>query len=70
MMAMHDLNQVALVADQVALMVAGQIQRVGPPNDVLIPDVISAAYETTVEIIYHPVTGAPIIFPGEIVNSK
>jgi iron complex transport system ATP-binding protein len=70
MMALHDLNLVALVADQVALMIAGQIQRVGSPNDVLIPDVISAAYETPVEIIYHPVTGAPIIFPGEILNSK
>ncbi len=70
MMAMHDLNLVSFFADKVALLVDGQVICVGSPQDVIRAEHISAAYQTPVEIISHPVTGAPIIFPRGVLNHK
>jgi iron complex transport system ATP-binding protein len=63
MMAMHDLNLVSFFADKVALLVDGQLICSGPPQEVIQAKNISEAYQTSVEIVSHPVTGAPIIFP-------
>ncbi len=63
MMAMHDLNLVSFFADKVALLVDGHLVCSGTPQDVIRAENISEAYQTPVEIISHPVTGAPIIFP-------
>ena len=63
MMAVHDLNLVSFVADKVALLVNGEIKIFGTPQEVITAENISKAYQTPVEIISHPVTGAPIIFP-------
>ncbi len=68
MMAMHDLNLVSFFADKVALLVDGQVICVGTPQDVIRAEYISTAYQTPVEIITHPVTGAPIIFPQGVLN--
>ena len=62
-MAMHDLNLVSFFADKVALLVDGELNNLGTPQEVIRAEYISAAYQTPVEIISHPVTGAPIIFP-------
>jgi iron complex transport system ATP-binding protein len=62
-MAMHDLNLVSFFADQVALLVDGRLICSGSPQDVIQADYISEAYQTPVEIVSHPATGAPIIFP-------
>jgi len=70
MMAMHDLNLVSFFADKVALLVDGQLICSGTPQDVLQTDNISKAYQTPVEIISHPVTGAPIIFPQGTLNQS
>lgn len=70
MMALHDLNLVSFIADRVALIVAGKLQSVGTPRDVLTSENISQAYQTPVEIVSHPVTGAPIIFPQGIVKQE
>jgi iron complex transport system ATP-binding protein len=61
--AMHDLNLVSFIADKVALIVNKELEYIGTPQEVLRADYISAAYQTPVEIVKHPVTGAPIIFP-------
>jgi cobalamin transport system ATP-binding protein len=66
LMALHDLNLVSLVADKVALLVEGELRCLGTPRDVLRAEHISVAYRTPVEIIHHPVTGAPIIFSQEV----
>lgn len=66
--AMHDLNLVSLVADKVALMVDGTLREVGAPQEVLRAEWISEAYQTPVEVISHPETGAPIIFPRDVLN--
>jgi len=63
MMAMHDLNQVSGTADRVALLVDGQLQAVGAPDQVLTPEYILSAYRTEVEVLDHPRTGVPFIVP-------
>jgi len=70
MMALHDLNLVSFVADRVALIVAGKLQCVGTPPEVLSSENISQAYQTPVDIVPHPETGAPIIFPQGIVKQN
>ena len=70
MMALHDLNLVSFVADQVALIVNGQLQCMGTPPEVLSSENISQAYQTPVDIVSHPKTGSPIIFPQGIVNEE
>lgn len=67
-MAMHDLNLVSFLADRVALLVDGELKSLGAPKEVIRAEYISAAYQTPVEIVSHPVTGAPIIFPQGILD--
>jgi iron complex transport system ATP-binding protein len=68
MVAMHDLNLVSFFADQVALMLDGQLVCIGSPSEVIQEDYISDAYQTAVEIVSHPVTGAPVIFPKKVLD--
>ena len=63
LMALHDLNLVSFYADKVALWVQGELKALGTPQEVIRAEQISAAYRTPVEVIPHPVSGAPIIFP-------
>jgi iron complex transport system ATP-binding protein len=63
LMALHDLNLVSFFADKVALLVNGELRNLGTPQEVIRAEDISAAYRTPVEVVPHPVTGAPIIFP-------
>lgn len=69
-MAMHDLNLVSHFADKVALLVDGELKGLGTPQEVICVEQISAAYQTPVEIISHPVTGAPIIFPQGMLDQS
>lgn len=68
MMAMHDLNLVSFFADKVALLVNGRLICYGTPQKVIQADFISEAYQTPVEIVSHPITGVPIIFPQGVLN--
>ena len=68
MMAMHDLNLVSFFADKVALLVNGEMKCFGTPMEVIKAEQISAAYQTPVEILLHPITGVPIIFPQEVIH--
>jgi iron complex transport system ATP-binding protein len=63
LMALHDLNLVSFFADKVALLVDGELSCLGTPQEVIRAEHISTAYRTPVEVVAHPVTGAPIIFP-------
>ena len=63
LMAMHDLNLVSFYADKAALIVRGRIRELGTPQQVIRAEHISAAYQTPVDIVPHPITGAPLIFP-------
>jgi iron complex transport system ATP-binding protein len=68
LMAMHDLNLVSFFADKVALLVDGRLICTGNPQEVIRADYISQAYQTQVEVISHPISGAPIIFPQAVLN--
>ena len=70
LMAVHDLNLVSFFADKVALLVGGELITFGTPQEVICAENISEAYQTPVEIIPHPVTGAPIIFPQGALDKK
>lgn len=70
LVTLHDLNQAALYADRVALMVGGTILAVGPPEAVLTAETLSAAYETTVSVSRHPVHGTPLIAPVAGANGR
>jgi iron complex transport system ATP-binding protein len=70
LVAMHDLNLVSFFADKVALLENGSMECLGTPQEVIQAENISAVYNTPVEIVNHPVTGAPIIFPQGVLNQK
>jgi ABC-type cobalamin/Fe3+-siderophores transport system ATPase subunit len=64
LMVLHDLNLVALYADRVALLVDGRLRAVGTPMEVITPSHLTEAYQVPVQVIPHPDSGAPLIFPG------
>lgn len=63
LIALHDLNLAARTADRIALMVAGRIQAVGTPAEVLTPERISEAYSWPVQVVKNPLSGGPLVLP-------
>ncbi|MEW6029329.1 MAG: heme ABC transporter ATP-binding protein [Chloroflexota bacterium] len=63
LLALHDLNLAARYADRVALMVAGKIEAIGTPAEVLKPELISQAYGWPVQVVEHPFAGGPLVLP-------
>jgi iron complex transport system ATP-binding protein len=63
LMVLHDLNLAGLYADRVALLVDGQLQAVGSPNEVLTEANLSRVYQIPVRVIPHPEYGSPLILP-------
>ena len=63
MLALHDLNLAARYADRVALMVAGRLQAVGNPREVLQAELISQAYCLPVQVVEHPFMDSPLVLP-------
>jgi iron complex transport system ATP-binding protein len=51
LLALHDLNLVARYSDQVVLLVAGQIQAVGTPTEVLTSNYLSQAYHVPLQVL-------------------
>jgi len=62
-MVLHDLNLAATAADRVVLLVGGRIAAEGTPAEVLTAERIEAAFQTPVQVLDHPQTGAPVIVP-------
>jgi iron complex transport system ATP-binding protein len=63
LVALHDLNLAARYADQVALLVAGEVKAAGSVRQVLTPELISAAYHLTVRVVPHPFADVPLVLP-------
>jgi ABC-type cobalamin/Fe3+-siderophores transport system ATPase subunit len=63
LIALHDLNLVALFADRTALLVDGQLRGLGTPQDVLTPQRLFEAYQTHLDVVPHPAYGTPLILP-------
>ena len=66
LMALHDLNLVALYADRVALLSEGHLVAVGTPREVLTPQQLSEIYHIPLHVIDHPDYGTPLILPDGI----
>jgi iron complex transport system ATP-binding protein len=60
---LHDLNLAGAYADRIALLRSGLIEAVGTPAEVLTAPILSAVYDTQVEVIPHPSTGRGIVLP-------
>ncbi len=63
LMALHDLNQVAIYADRAALLVDGKLVALGTPVEVLTETNIKLAYHVGVQIIPSPDNQHPVILP-------
>jgi iron complex transport system ATP-binding protein len=59
----HDLNLAAEFADRLLLLKDGQPFAFGAPQEVLTPESLRHAFEVTVLVDRHPVTGVPRITP-------
>ena len=61
LMALHDLNLVALYSDQVALLVNGHLRASGNPDQVLTRQHLMEAYRVPLQVIAHPTHGTPLV---------
>lgn len=61
LLTMHDLNQAAACAHDVALLVDGKIKALGSPDKVFTSEQLSQAYGTPVDVIPHPHNGVPLV---------
>jgi iron complex transport system ATP-binding protein len=64
LIALHDLNLVALYAHRTALLVEGQLRGLGTPEEVLTPERLFEAYQTHLDVVPHPSYGTPLILPN------
>jgi iron complex transport system ATP-binding protein len=62
--SLHDLNQVPLFADRVALLAEGRVRVAGPPAAVLTSAHLSEVYGLPVEVITDPKSGTPLVLAG------
>jgi len=60
---LHDLGVAAAYADRVAVLESGRLAACGSPREILTPDLLTRVYQHPVEVIDHPVTGAPLVLP-------
>jgi len=65
LVALHDLNLAFEYADQVALLVKGQIIKTGAPLDVLTPEILSQVYNIPLTRLHDAASGKTALFPGK-----
>lgn len=56
-LVLHDLDQAAVVADEVALLDAGRVRACGSPQDVLTSELLTDTYGIRVDVDVDPTTG-------------
>ena len=59
----HDVNLAAEFADRVLLMKKGRAIAIGPPREVLTPDLLRSVFDLEVLVDTHPISGVPRITP-------
>ena len=65
LMASHDLNLAAMVADRLILLRDGAVVAQGPPDSVLTAETVSAVYGINMRRIDPPGSRFPLIFPAD-----
>lgn len=66
----HDLNLASQYCDRLLLLNEGTIYRMGPPADVIRPDVLETVYRCQVLVDHHPTSGLPrVTLPGRSLAS-
>jgi iron complex transport system ATP-binding protein len=63
LVVLHDLGSAAACADRVAVLSEGRIVAWGPPEEVLVPGLLTDVYRHDVEVLAHPVTGELLVLP-------
>ena len=66
LVAVHDLTLAAAYCDRVVLLHEGRIVAVGTPAEVITADIVHRVYGAHVDVIHHPVHGAPIVVPARL----
>ncbi len=61
--ATHDLNVASLFFDRVVLLCGGRVLQDGPPQAVLVPEVVRAAYGDAAVLVNHPQVHRPVVLP-------
>ncbi len=59
----HDLNLASQHCDELVLLHRGTVVAQGSPSQVLTPPVLQQAYGTEVDVMPHPHSGRPMVFP-------
>ncbi|MFQ5453435.1 MAG: ABC transporter ATP-binding protein [Candidatus Zixiibacteriota bacterium] len=62
-MISHDLNYTSMYSDRIMLMREGGIVKIGIPDDIFQPELLSDVYGTALSVYPHPKTGQPTIWP-------
>ncbi|WBB95971.1 heme ABC transporter ATP-binding protein [Solwaraspora sp. WMMA2080] len=60
---LHDLGLAGAYADRIALLSAGRLRTVGPPEQVLTGALLSEVYRHDIEVLPHPETRLPLVVP-------
>ena len=63
LLALHDLNLAARFADRVAVLSRGRLRTVGPPAEVLSPELLSEVWGVVAELRRDPASGLPYLIP-------
>jgi len=61
---MHDLTLAGQYCRRIAVLHEGRIVAVGPPEEVLTSERVSAIYGTHVSVSTHPTDGTPVVLPS------
>lgn len=62
--ALHDLNLVGHYADEVLLLVHGELHASGTPSAVLRPELLGPVYGLPLQALQNPSSGQPVILPA------
>lgn len=60
---LHDLSLAAAHADRMVVIDRGEVVADGSPTSVATPELLQAVYRAPIEVVPHPVTGAPMVMP-------
>jgi iron complex transport system ATP-binding protein len=62
-LVLHDLNEACRYAHRLVAMAGGAIHSLGPPEQVVDAEMVSAVYGVEAEVMTHPVAGTPLCLP-------